>query len=67
MRASIKDCVAAGTLLFAPGGAAIGALVDGRLHRYETIFERRTPPPVRLGFLPLLSRRQSSLRVVMSF
>ena len=62
-----QDCVAAGTLLFATAGAAIGAIVDGQLHRYETIFERRTPPPVRLGFIPMLSRRQSSLRVVMTF
>ena len=59
--------MAAGTLLFAPAGAAFGALVDGRLHRYETIFERRTPAPVRLGFIPLLSRRHSSLRVVIAF
>ena len=62
-----QDCVAAGTLLLAPAGTAIGALVGGRLHRYQTIFERRSPPPVRLGLIPLLSRRHSSLRVVMAF
>ena len=62
-----QDCVVGGTLLFAPAGAAIGALVDGRLHRYDTIFERKIPPPVRLGFIPLLSRRHSGLRVVISF